>query len=74
MILSTQSHKYDPGIQLRTSSTDRGDHVLKETTLVGDNKVSMEYEYGHDVILRHTRQTEKGIITHNKKLPIAMMF
>ena len=74
MILSTASHKYDPGIHLLTSSTDSGDRVLQETTLVGNNKVAMEYEYDHDVILRHTRQTEKGIITQKNKLSVAMVF
>ena len=47
---------------------------MLESTLVGKNKVSIKYEYDHDVVLRHTRKTEKGIITHNKKIPMAMIF
>ena len=48
--------------------------MLVKTTLVGDDKIAMEYEYNHDVVIRLTRKTEKGIITRNKKLPIAMVF
>ena len=57
---------------MKTAS--RGDEVLTKTTLVGDDKIAMEYEYDHDVVIRHTRKTEKGIITRIKKLPIAMVF
>ena len=74
MSFNTTSHKHNPGIQLIPSSTYSGDHVLQATTLVGEDKVAMEYEYDHDVIVRHTRQTEKGIITQKKKLSVAMVF
>ena len=57
-----------------TSSTYSGNHVLQATTLVGDDKVAMEYEYDHDVIVRHIRQTEKGIITQKIKISVAMVF
>ena len=57
---------------MKTAS--RGDEVMIKTTLVGDDKIAMEYEYDHDVVIRHTRKTEKGIITRIKKLPIAMVF
>ena len=56
------------------SSTYSGNHVLQATTLVGDDKVAMKYEYDHNIIVRHTRQTEKGIITQKKQLSVAMVF
>ena len=70
----TTSHKYEPGMHLIPSITYSGDHVLQATILVGEDKVAMEYEYDHDVIVRHTRQTERGIITQKKKLSVAMVF
>ena len=71
MSFNTTSHKCDPGTP---NSTCSGDHVLQATTFVGEDKVAMEYEYDHDVIVRHTRQTERGIITQKKKLSVDMVF
>ena len=47
--------------------------MLETTTFVGDDKVAMEYEYDYEVI-RKTRQTEKGIITPQHKLSVALVF
>ena len=66
-------HNNNLGIHLKRNSIFGEEDVLKDT-VVGENKVSMEYEYDHDVVLRHTRNTEKGVITHNKRLSIAMIF
>ena len=62
------------GIQLKTDNISQGKDLLKGNTIVGENKVSMEYEYEHEVVLRHTRKTEKGIISQSKKISIAMLF
>ena len=67
-------HNNNPEIQLKANSISRGFDALYRNTLVGDSKVSIEYEYDHGVILRHTRKTEKVIITHNKKLSVSMIF
>ena len=71
---TTMYHNDNQEIQMRTNAVSRGDEVLEKTTLVGDDKIAMDYEYDHGVIIRYTRKTEKGIITRNKKLPIAMVF
>ena len=57
----------DLGIQLKANNISRGKDLLKRNTFVGENKVSMEYEYEQEVFLRHTRKTEKGIISQSKK-------
>ena len=59
---------------MKTNNISQGKDLLKEYTIVGEDKVSMEYEYEHEVVLRHTRRTEKGIISQNKKISTAMIF
>ncbi len=47
------------GIQLKTDKISQGKDLLKGNTIVGENKVSMEYEYEHEVVSRHTRKNRK---------------
>ena len=64
----------DLGIQLKANNISRGKDLLKRNTFVGENKVSMDYEYEQEVVLRHTRKTEEGIISQSKTISIAMIF
>ena len=54
------SHNDKIGIQLNTNSMSGGGDVLEKNTFVGDNKVSKEYEYVHEAILRQTQTAEKS--------------
>ena len=62
------------GTQLKRKNISRDIDMLQEFTFVGDDNVDMEYEYDQEVIERSKRKTERGIISHNNKLSIAMIF
>ena len=50
---------------MKKYAVSSGNDVPVKTTLVGEDKIAMEYEYDHDVIIRHTRKNREGY--HNSQ-------
>ena len=56
---------YNQEPQMKKYAVSSGNDVPVKTTLVGEDKIAMEYEYDHDVIIRHTRKNREGY--HNSQ-------
>ena len=52
----------------------RGKDVLEEDTIAKDDNMLEEYKDEYAIALRQTRKSEKGLITHNKTISIALVF